>query len=789
MTGEGNEIEITVNVDKIDTDPIAGALGDVGRAAEDMGSSTDKAFTRARDSLGRFTKTLKEAEQGGSGGGSGGGNNSAPGFLQALTKGIGDASDAIDEFMKPFKALGDAFGDLDESLGGSLSNVWGMLAQAIMGLASVVPIAVGALLALGPVLLAVGGAAGAAATAVVGSVVAFATLKIGLGGVADAWTAYGQMANSAGASSVQAGKQAATAARAVQDAEYSLAQAKQAATQATKDLSKAMQDEQTRLINLSLSLRSAKFAEADAAQQVIDAENALMAARAYGAQEGIKAAEETLGKAQLSYDQQVENMRELNQQQAKATHDGVQGSDAVVAAKQRQADANEQVTRATQSLADAEQNAAAGGSAVATATNAFNQAMAKLAPNARDFVRELISVSGQFNVIKQQVQNEMFSGLSNSLRDLAEKWMPKLGPMLTNMASGFNILFKGFGSALGNPDFMKGVQTASKAFSDFLKSDLTPAVEHFIHGIGELAGGSTEPFKVIGGWIEKIAAAFDKWITSASKSGKLKDFMHEAADTLGTIWNIGVNVFSIIGKFLAILFPESKKKGGSTLDAINDALSSISTWLDDPKNQKQIQQIESDIFKWAGAFGQFMKGIDDAKPVLKLIFETMDGYFKQSAFEIHLMAAAFNNVMDAIKWIGNANANLWGGLWNGFKVTMNWIIDRWNSISFSLPSFLGGGTIGLGHISHFASGGAGGGLAEVGEHGRELIRLPYGSSVVPSSNTEQMLGQGRQASGGATMKVTVAANAERGLITELMRQLRMEIGNLYSGDVQRALGR
>lgn len=45
-------------------------------------------------------------------------------------------------------------------------------------------------------------------------------------------------------------------------------------------------------------------------------------------------------------------------------------------------------------------------------------------------------------------------------------------------------------------------------------------------------------------------------------------------------------------------------------------------------------------------------------------------------------------------------------------------------------------------LGHKATGGIGGGLTEVGERGRELVRLPQGSMVYPSANTQLMSGAG-----------------------------------------------
>lgn len=792
MASGENEIEITVDVDKPNVEPLENAFKRIMGSIAAMAEGVDRSTNRARDSLGRFISHTKKAGD----------------SLNTYTDANGRLRDSMGRFVKSTDEAGDSTGGLFSKITGLLGPLGnlgqgGQFASMGMGLLSanaytlvaVLPAVAGGLLALAPALLAAGGAAGAATTALAGAGVALLTLKVGLGGVGDAWSAYTQQAKAGGGGSAAAGKQAEAAAKAVENAEYSLTQAKRQAAQASKDLTKAREDERLRLINLSLSIRSQKFAEADAADEVQKAENALAQARAYGSEEGIKAAQEELDKAKLRYDIEHEKMLELAADQKKADKDGIEGSDQVTAAKERQRDANEQVARAAEALADAQKQVGASAGGAAGGINAFNEAMKKLSPNARDFVREMISVSERFDKIKKQTQDRLFAGLDKTLEDLAQKWLPKLGPMLGGMADALNHVLKGIGGALGNKDFMNGIMTASKAFADVLESDIGPAIDHIIHAFGELAGGSTEPFKEIGGWINKIATRFDEWISSATKSGKLKTFMHDAADTLGQIWDIGKKAFGIVGQFIGILFNQSKEKGGSTLDSISETLDKISDWLKDPKNQKQIQKVEDGIFQWADAFGQVLGALNDLKGAAGPIFKIIDVLLKGEVLQLKLVKGVWDAIVGVIKWIGNHGPGMWDGIKNGFKAAMNWIIDRWNSLHFTIPSFslfgtqIGGGSIGVTPIKHFAAGGAGGGWAMAGEYGPELVRLPSGSSVRPAANTRQELGGQGSARLSGVLKLDVQRGAEQGLIRELMRLLRAEIGTYYGGSAEAAFSR
>jgi hypothetical protein len=108
-------------------------------------------------------------------------------------------------------------------------------------------------------------------------------------------------------------------------------------------------------------------------------------------------------------------------------------------------------------------------------------------------------------------------------------------------------------------------------------------------------------------------------------------------------------------------------------------------------------------------------------------------------------------LIDWVKGLPSRISRAAGGMWDGFKgafkSALNWIIGKWNNLSFNLPtiSFLGqtvgGGRVGMPQISYLAQGGIvpatpGGRLAVIGE-GRE------DEAVVPLSKLGQM-GSGRQ---------------------------------------------
>jgi hypothetical protein len=91
--------------------------------------------------------------------------------------------------------------------------------------------------------------------------------------------------------------------------------------------------------------------------------------------------------------------------------------------------------------------------------------------------------------------------------------------------------------------------------------------------------------------------------------------------------------------------------------------------------------------------------------------------------------------------IKSAASGMFDGIKNAFRGAVNWIINGWNNLEFSLPKVkvpgplpdIPGFTLGTPNIPTLAAGGtiASAGAAIVGERGPELVTLPQGATVTP----------------------------------------------------------
>lgn len=764
LTSAENDVKQTSN-------NIARMLSAAGeRAGEGFSRGVDE---RLRDSRGRFLKAGRDSRDGfeeGLGGGSGG---KGKGFFSRIFDGIADqAANAADAAGKSIAQIFPALA----GLGATTVATGGinLLVGALIALVAAAAAAAVGLIALAPAVYLVGGSFGAATTAGAGLAAVLGTLLVGLGGVGDAWSAAGQKSSGGGRSAADAAYQ-------VRQATLALADAQRAAVRAQQDVTRARVEEQERLEDLSRSLAAARLDEEGAVLSVAQAEQRLRDVRRNGGSAlDYKEAELGLRKAKQALEEVRDRVGDLSQEQADANKKGVQGSDRVQDALERQQQAHRQIEQATHALARAQRGAGGG-------VNAFAEAMAKLSPNAQAFIRQLLQIKDRFDGIKRATQDRLFEGLDRTVERLATRSFPTLERILGNTATSLNGIAKGAAEALGDDEFLKNIELATGAFDRTLDRIGAKTVPKLIDAFGRLARASIPFWEELSdmalGWIEKFS---DK-VKKADEDGSLDKFFKRAAENLGKVREVGGKVVSILGTIVKILFPASERESEGFLDTALANLQEVQDWLEDPKNQEKIRTWISNVQNMGDKLGETTDKVVAIVGKIDGWTTSLDNFIKRWT--------------DLPGKIGKATGTLWNPLKDGFRIALNWIIDKWNGLQFTLPSAnwfgqtIGGGSIGTPDIPRFDHGGIAGGLVRLAERSRETISTPS-DGLLAALPQGSMVHTGAAAMGGVggSQRVQVefaftggaGGDFEKLLIKLLKRYIRIN-GGKGTGATDRAL--
>lgn len=525
-------------------------------------------------------------------------------------------------------------------LGGSLTGAAttatgpvGLIVGAALAAAAAIGAMAGAMVFAVPTVAALGGALGSLPAAITGVAAAFATLKLGFSGISEAFNEpVGGGGGGGGQSPEDRARQIAAAARGVDaarrgiaaanrglasserglvTAQRGLVAAQREARAAQEALTAARAEARENIEDLARSLRSAHLSEKEAARDVELAAQELAGAQASTNPDLIRDAQLAYDRAVVSLEDAKDAAGDLGKESAKANKAGIEGSDAVQDALEQRRAATEGVIAANNSLLDAQdglraaqdglkasydglksaqdayvqsqQQAAAGG-------GALGAQLTKLAPSAQKFVDQIKALKPAFEDLRLDVQQRLFAGLDETVKNLATAWMPQLRTSLGGMATMMNTFFKDLGTSLATPKFVTdigtGLDAVTAAFSNIGKSISDSLVPAF----GALSSAAAPFIREFGAQIAKVVTSFSEWILQGEKSGGLKSFFETATVSMRQLFDIGGSVASIIGSVFEIMFGGKKsdpKK--SPIEGVRVALKKFADWLGKPENQQKVR--------------------------------------------------------------------------------------------------------------------------------------------------------------------------------------------------------
>lgn len=406
---------------------------------------------------------------------------------------------------------------------GGLSGDVTKAASAMALLGGAAGAALGAVSALGVGIAALGPAA----------IAGISTLAVGLNGVKDAFSALSAADDSAATDTAANAQARVTAERGVRDAKKESKQAEQDLTRARKDAQKQMRD-------LNLEVRGGVLSEKEAQLDLADARKDLANLKPG---DDYERAQLRVAKAEQSLIETRYRNNDLAEKQQETNAKGVEGSDLVTAAKDRQ-------TAAEERLADAQAALTQAMSGSSSAQDKAAQALAKLAPEARAFA---LTVQNQVKpafaeLVGQPTQNALFAGSAEGIKQLTDVMFPVLGRGMTGVATQINGLTKDFAEFWKAPENLGAIESIFSGTASFI-GGLGPGLKQATTGLLSI-GQAFEPVAAqIGASVGNLAGSIMQPFTDALNSGALTQLLGQFGPILD---GLGAGLQPVIAGFIQI---------------------------------------------------------------------------------------------------------------------------------------------------------------------------------------------------------------------------------------------
>ena len=548
---------------------------------------------------------------------------------------------------------------------------------------------------------------------------ALGTLLIGTDGVADVFKLMGKETKEA----AKPTKDLTGAQNNLAGAERNLMRAHDAQRKALVDLNDERKMAVRRLRDMNDAADMSVFDEEDAAIAIERAKIALRDVYVNGGDAlDERDARNQLGRSVEAYEQIIKKNQDLRSDVADANKAGIEGDKQVIAAKEGIADANERILDAQDSVTSAQQQFTDKVEGSTTAVNELDAAMAKLSPNAQDFVKKVRGLGDEWTRLKMLVQDNLFAGLGDGVVDLATTYMPILekgfGGIATEINGGVMRFFAALQTENAQGNFTKIFENARLAIGPILDG-----ITNMLTGLGNVAAVGSEFLPGIGQDFKDLMVEFAQWSGSEEGQNQIRTFFTEALDAFGQVKDL----FLAIGRVIGGIFKSSETTGKSMMESLTENLNKFADWMD--KNPDAMSKFWEDV---RNTVNDIIKMIQTAITLADKIQKIVDKVYDPQSFTGGVGGAAGSLINGDPVGAGKSLAGMGGSGWQKLGSvfhnpglggpTAGWGIDRGIDLGRGVwnwgKGLLGSGAEGFQERMPGGTGGGGGGIGSIGGRGR-----------------------------------------------------------------------
>lgn len=205
----------------------------------------------------------------------------------------------------------------------------------------------------------------------------------------------------------------------------------------------------------------------------------------------------------------------------------------------------------------------------------FAEALAKLAPSARTFVKAVKEVGPAWKEMQQSVQQTLFAGAASQFKALSSSYLPLVSQGMNAVADSANHAAKRISQMLQTSQAMDGVSLTFDATSRAVKN-IGEGFAEAVPGAAQLMGASSDLFAEMTTGLEEAGTRFSLWADRVVSDGSFEEWTRKGLAAVGdmgsSLWSIG-RIFGAIGT-------AAQAAGGATLSSMADGLDRIATNLE-----------------------------------------------------------------------------------------------------------------------------------------------------------------------------------------------------------------
>lgn len=234
----------------------------------------------------------------------------------------------------------------------------------------------------------------------------------------------------------------------------------------------------------------------------------------------------------------------------------------------------------------------------------YNDALAKMAPAAADFVDALVKMRSQLDKVRNAIAGKFFAGMATEIKKLAGTWLPLLSKHGEKVATSMNR------AALEVGAFVREGGTIGSIRKIF--GNVEKAIDNAAGALKPLAQGLLPLFSVSATFLPGLTSGFGDaakrfaaFMEQAEKSGAMKDAIQGGLDALKGLFGL----LKDVGSILKSVFVDGNTGATSLFGTIGTLIKQVATFLNTADGMKAIGAV------WQ-VFGQIGTALGDALKVV-----------------------------------------------------------------------------------------------------------------------------------------------------------------------------
>lgn len=341
----------------------------------------------------------------------------------------------------------------------------------------------------------------------------------------------------------------------------------------------------------------------------------------------IEEAQLAIDQADYGVDVARKQNRDNHDDAAETRAKGVEGSDEVVAAKEALADAQSRVEEARSAVTDtiasvAQANSDAQrsiGDAWERMTDAWTdlqsstkddklaKAMAKLSPNAKTLVNDVLSIKPAWQQVKWAAQDALTNGAGAAIRNFTTAQLPNMkagfAAINTEIGRGFRDSLSVLSSGKSQADYNKFLTNTRNGFRG-LADAAAPLTNTFV----DLATAGSSVLPQLGDALADASARWSEKISLKRETGELNQSINNGIEKMGQLGQIVANTFGgISGVFKAM-----RGEGDSMIERMTAATARFEAWAKSAEGATKIQAVFAKINSVATQLSNIISALGSA---------------------------------------------------------------------------------------------------------------------------------------------------------------------------------